>query len=253
MQTVTTERFDKAQNAEKGLWDSIEESFILDHQKYYVKKSKYLTNELLKYGKEKDICVLQVGCAVDDIINHLLVKEKHSIDPLADFYIKKFGKIINYEETNYLKGTGENLPYKDEMFDVIILANVLDHCKNPEKILQEAKRVLKDDGILYFEGHFHQSSFLALSKLYGFTKKVNGGIFNVCHPHMFLLNDLKRLISKYFLIDREEKLGKDVERNLENLEDLKKFLKKQKFTMRFPSYFGLFGAINYTCFCKKKN
>ncbi len=252
MRAVTPERFNKAQDAEKRLWDSIEESFILDHQKYYVKKSKYLANELLKYYKEKDICVLQVGCAADDIINHFLVKERHSIDPLADFYIKKFGKIINYKETNYIKGTGENLPYRDKMFDVVILANVLDHCKDPRRVMQETKRVLKDDGILYFECHFYQSSFLFLSKIYGLLKKVRGDLFNVCHPHMFLLNDLKKLISRYFLINREEKLGKDMEKNLENLRDIKKDLKKEKFTRRFPSYFGLLGVINYTCFCEKK-
>ncbi len=44
-----------------------------------------------------------------------------------------------------------------------------------------------------------------------------------------------------------------MEKDLKNVKDLKKYLKKQKFTMSFPSYFGLLGAINYTCFCKKKN
>ena len=40
------------------------------------------------------------------------------------------------------------LPYKDEEFDIVVLAEVLEHLYNPEVCLYEINRVLKKDGIL---------------------------------------------------------------------------------------------------------
>jgi SAM-dependent methyltransferase len=62
-----------------------------------------------------------------------------------------------------INSTGESLPFADESFDIVYSANVLEHTENPEKVLQEAMRVLRPDGLLYmempnflsyFEGHY---------------------------------------------------------------------------------------------------
>lgn len=41
-----------------------------------------------------------------------------------------------------------NLQYKNNSFDVVIISNTLHILQNPEKVLDEIKRVLKVDGIL---------------------------------------------------------------------------------------------------------
>ena len=41
-----------------------------------------------------------------------------------------------------------HLPYADESFDVVIVANALHIVPEPEKALAEIRRVLKDDGVL---------------------------------------------------------------------------------------------------------
>ena len=41
-----------------------------------------------------------------------------------------------------------HLPYADKSFDVVIVSNALHIVPQPEKALQEIKRVLKDDGVL---------------------------------------------------------------------------------------------------------
>ena len=40
------------------------------------------------------------------------------------------------------------LPYADKSFDVVIVSNALHIVPQPEKALQEIKRVLKEDGVL---------------------------------------------------------------------------------------------------------
>ncbi len=41
---------------------------------------------------------------------------------------------------------GSNLPFDNESFDTVILSEILEHLVHPEKVLSEAKRVLKDGG-----------------------------------------------------------------------------------------------------------
>jgi len=53
------------------------------------------------------------------------------------------------------------LPFKDNSVDAIICESVLEHIKNPWAIIQEIKRILKPDGIVYlsipFIAGFHSS------------------------------------------------------------------------------------------------
>ena len=51
---------------------------------------------------------------------------------------------------NVVFGTADatNLSYKDNSFDVVVIANALHIIPNPEKALSEINRVLKSDGIL---------------------------------------------------------------------------------------------------------
>lgn len=45
------------------------------------------------------------------------------------------------------QGAGEDIPYPDETFDVVISANVLEHLINPLRVFQEVSRVLKPGGL----------------------------------------------------------------------------------------------------------
>jgi len=246
-------RWQLAQSYERKVWDSMTKKELLEYsKKYYLRKVQKLLKESKKKIKiNKKTKFLQIGPGPTDIINQIKIGEKYSIDPLADFYKKKFN--FNYDETKLIRGVGEKLPYKDHFFDVIIFANVLDHTDSPGKVLSEISRVLKSDGILYVEAHFYQKEFILLSKVYGFFKRIfTGEIFNPCHPHMFQLEQIKKLIMRSFKI-YDEKIGEDIEKEISDLRELKTYLKKQKFTQKLPATFGLFGIINYTCFCQKKS
>jgi ubiquinone/menaquinone biosynthesis C-methylase UbiE len=50
-----------------------------------------------------------------------------------------------------IDAVGENLPFPDNSFDLVYSGNVLEHVQNPEKVLDEAIRVLKPGGVLHME------------------------------------------------------------------------------------------------------
>jgi ubiquinone/menaquinone biosynthesis C-methylase UbiE len=65
------------------------------------------------------------------------------------------GRVVN--------SAGESLPFPDESFDIVYSANVLEHTRNPERVLAESVRVLRRGGLLhmempnylsYYEGHY---------------------------------------------------------------------------------------------------
>ncbi len=72
-----------------------------------------------------------------------------AVDPLMDEYNKICEKSSNIK---YLKADGENLPFKDKEFDYVYCCNVIDHTPNPEKMVNEMKRLAKDK--IYFQVNF---------------------------------------------------------------------------------------------------
>ena len=215
------------------------------------KKGKTFEEEWKKFiNLNKNSRILQIGCGPEDVINYVSIGRRYAIDPLAEFYKEKFK--LNYKSIFFSSARAEKLPFKDNYFDVVVLANVLDHVEQPEKALSEIKRVLKEKGIFHFENLFYQRNFIRLAKIYGVIKKsITGNIFNIHHPFMFRLKDLKNLLSQDFSIIHEET---GIEKgSSESFEEMKKMKKKEKkLTVKIPAMFGLYGIINYTAICKKK-
>ena len=65
------------------------------------------------------------------------------------------------------------LPYADRSFDVVIVSNALHIVPQPEKALQEIKRVLKDDGVLIAPTFTHAGNSFS-GKVRAFFMKLAG-------------------------------------------------------------------------------
>ena len=122
--------------------------YILENKNWwYVSKRKLVLKNIRKYlPKRKNLKILDVGCGTGIVLKML---EKYGtvygidIDDQAIHFCKK------RELNNIKKANIENIPYKDNYFDIITCLDVLYHEKvNDKKALCEFHRILKKDGII---------------------------------------------------------------------------------------------------------
>ncbi len=136
--------------------------------------------------------VLEIGCGSGNILKFINSKNIYGLDisPKMIEFCKK-----TMPTGDFTIGDAENLPYKDDFFDKVIISEVLYYLPDLEKAIKEANRVLKKDGLLLIT---------SLNKKYNFVKTlVNvlkiGVHDNVSMPYLSL-KKLKNIIEKDFKI-----------------------------------------------------
>lgn len=94
--------------------------------------------------------VLEVGCGSRGIIHYIDQPcLRIGIDPLCNKYRDIYVK--NDFNIPHLTAIGENLPFKNDSFDVVISINSIDHGTNPNESIREIRRVLKQNGLFLLE------------------------------------------------------------------------------------------------------
>jgi SAM-dependent methyltransferase len=109
--------------------------------------------------------VLEVGSGATGLIFEFGTRDAIGIDPLADHYAVLFPAW--QRRAHILAAEGENLPFGDATFDVVMSDNVIDHAERPAQIVREMARVLRSGGILYLTVNIHHPIYHVSSRLYG--------------------------------------------------------------------------------------
>ena len=93
--------------------------------------------------------LLDVGCgdAVDLMLLAKRGAEVYGIDPCEAFLEKAK---VNNPNGFFIKGIGEQLPFEDNAFDVVVSKWALQTSTNVPQIIREMARVLKKDGMMIF-------------------------------------------------------------------------------------------------------
>ncbi|KKS95350.1 MAG: 3-demethylubiquinone-9 3-O-methyltransferase [Microgenomates group bacterium GW2011_GWC1_43_13] len=99
---------------------------------------------------------------------------------------------------NFKTASASDLPFRDEVFDVILSTEVVEHVENPQKALKEAVRVLKKNGVLVittpnrlFKPFFDFLSFVGLRPYHG-------------NENWMYSWDMKKIMTRYGLINEKE-------------------------------------------------
>jgi ubiquinone/menaquinone biosynthesis C-methylase UbiE len=114
--------------------------------------------------------ILEVGSGAHGLIFGFANKVRVGVDPLAVDYKRLFPKW--QENAATAAAMGEQLPFADESFDVVMSDNVIDHAEQPLKIVDEIVRVLKPAGLLYFTVNVHHPFYDAASYVHGLWNAV---------------------------------------------------------------------------------
>ncbi|WP_145039261.1 glycosyltransferase [Paenibacillus sp. Y412MC10] len=109
--------------------------------------------ELKRMAATAPLCkgnVLEIGCANGDlsifIASHGARLYGIDIDPVAIDLARHKTAELGIDTCKFQLGNGYELQYKDNTFDTVVVAEVLEHVDDPKKIIMEAYRVCKPDG-----------------------------------------------------------------------------------------------------------
>lgn len=119
---------------------------------------------------------LEVGCGPNGLYN--FTEKVIGLDP------------INYHKKNFIQGVAESLPFKSKI-NFVICCNSLDHCQNPEKVIDE---MFKISGTLILWSNIYPHF---VGKIMNKTDKI--------HPYHFTEDDLEQLLPPSICIKRVKK------------------------------------------------
>lgn len=78
------------------------------------------------------------------------IRKRVAIDIIVD-RLRELNFLPSRTHIKYNQGNAEEMPYGDNSFDLVIMANTLDHVVHPKKVVKEIKRVLRPEGYLLFQ------------------------------------------------------------------------------------------------------
>ncbi len=212
------QRWTKAQEYEVNHWKKLlKNKRPLD---WYSWKAKELEIFLIDNGfahvlEVRKSKVLEIGSGPVGTVSAWPHGDRFAVEPLYEVF-EESTEFKKYREfpVSYVEGVGENIPFPDKYFNLIIIDNVLDHTRNPKQVLSEAGRVLKDDGIIYLSLNIRSKLGLRIRDFLEEHFEFDKG-----HPHSFDLIKLMNTISASKLSIRAERMESYLDSFLRNLKE----------------------------------
>lgn len=107
--------------------------------------------EKVKAHFERPVKALDLGCG-GGILTHALAEAGHDVCGI-DLSENSLEVGRRYDPTgrvNYYKGDALNAPFPDASFDLVCAMDILEHVEDPARLIREAGRLLKPDGLFFF-------------------------------------------------------------------------------------------------------
>ncbi len=139
--------------------------------------------------------VLEIGCGDGRLANILSIRKKCRVFCVEkDFRMARIGnnkcvEILNIDIEN------TELPYENGSFDCIVLGNVLEHFKEPSKILADLKKYLSEKSFIIYSVPNIVNWYSRLTILSGKFEYAETGVFDETHLRFYNLRSAKKLAS----------------------------------------------------------
>lgn len=140
-----------------------------------------------KYSKGKEILEVGFGTGGD-----LLFLDKLGFNCSGiEKSIIAYKRALKLKGLNIVFGDAKKMPYKSGQFDVVFHQGVLEHFRDPDKILLENRRVLKKGGVIIIDVPHKWNCFTIYKKAHQILGNWYGG-----WERSFSASELKSLINK---------------------------------------------------------
>jgi len=144
---------------------------------FLMKRRRYVIHEINSLPKGK---VLEIGVG---ICSHLDYYEQHSITgiDLSDRMLAKAQIRRKSKEIHLIRMDGEQLDFLNDSFDYIFICHTLAVTGNPNRMIDEASRVLKPCGLIYILNHdtpnnwvkYIDIAFNPISRMFNYSSHFN--------------------------------------------------------------------------------
>ena len=109
------------------------------------KDAEVKANLYSKILTKKDFkSVVDIGCGEGSFLKEMikLINVKKAVGTDISYFILKQAQ-KNNPDMDFFRSDSENLPFKNDEYELSTIIDVLEHVPNPEKMIQEARRVSK--------------------------------------------------------------------------------------------------------------
>lgn len=150
---------------------------------------------------------LEVGCAngySTNLMQQANPKAKFSGYELTDWAYKE--AIKSYPDIKFYQGLGEFTPFKDEEFETVLLMEIIEHCKYPEILADEAWRITQKRLVITTPTKEHpdpdHKRFYPIEEMSEFLKPYGKAKFVGLTEQGQITNDLEQIYFQITWIDK---------------------------------------------------
>jgi len=173
------------------------------------------------HGSLSALEVLDLGCASGIMTTFMAPRFKWIVGTDIDLEALAYARSTKTSHAAFFPSDAMSLPFKSEVFDVVICAHVYEHVPDSAKLMEEIHRVLRRGGVCFFaagnrlrlvEPHY-RLPFLSIlpSTLADTYLEITGRGSHYDEKHLTYWG-LKRLVSNFQVFDYTKKILQDPER-----------------------------------------
>jgi SAM-dependent methyltransferase len=187
-------RWERAQVYEKNFWRKQRSNSARSNTpfKWYEERAQQVFSQAQPFlDGFSNISALEIGPGPIGLINYLRFEERYALDPLENFYgaqpevIKARDKHVHYSQ-----GTGEDISSLHKTFSFIIMDNVLDHVKDPHRVLKELYKNLGPGGVVFISLNIYKPFGVFIRNMMELVQLDKG------HPYSFSQSSFCSIIEK---------------------------------------------------------
>ncbi len=116
-----------------------------DNNWWFVTRNEIIYQLIKSYKKDKDLKILDAGCAGGSLLFYLKEKGYSMLYGIENN--ERLIRKVNFGNINVKVGDVLNSGFENDFFDVVVASDVIEHIDEDEKLIFEVWRILKKGGI----------------------------------------------------------------------------------------------------------